>query len=51
LPGPFSSKRPKDAKAEEEPRASLHQQIGRLKVELDWLEKAGVAGCGQAEPD
>ncbi len=45
LPGLFSSKRSKDAKAEEELKASLYQQIGQLKVELDWLKKkAGVAG-------
>ncbi len=45
LPGLFSSKRVKDAQEEEELRASLYQQIGQLKVELDWLKKkAGVAG-------
>ena len=43
LPGLFSSKRSRDAKAEEELKASLYQQIGQLKVELDWLKKkAGV---------
>jgi putative transposase len=40
LPGLFSSKRSKDAKAEEELKASLYQQIGQLKVELDWLKKS-----------
>ncbi len=45
LPGLFSSKRVKEAQDEEELRASLYQQIGQLKVELDWLKKkAGVAG-------
>ncbi len=45
LPGLFSSKRVKEAQEEEELRASLYQQIGQLKVELDWLKKkAGVAG-------
>jgi len=45
LPGLFSSKRMREAKVEEELKASLYQQIGQLKVELDWLKKkAGVAG-------
>lgn len=43
LPGLFSSKRSRDAKAEEELKASLYQQIGQLKVELDWLKKSW--GC------
>ncbi len=46
LPGVFSSnKRVKEARDEEELRASLYQQIGQLKVELDWLKKkVGVVG-------
>jgi transposase-like protein len=40
LPGLFSSKRSREAKAEEELKASLYQQIGQLKVELDWLKKS-----------
>jgi len=44
-PGLFASKRSRETKAEEELKASLYQQIGQLKVELDWLKKkAGVAG-------
>ncbi|MHB1162250.1 MAG: IS3 family transposase [Chloroflexota bacterium] len=43
LPGLFASKRSREAKSEEELKASLYQQIGQLKVELDWLKKkAGV---------
>jgi len=44
LPGLFASKRSREAKTEEELKASLYQQIGQLKVELDWFKKkAGVA--------
>ena len=39
LPGLFSSKRAKEARGEEELKASLYQQIGQLKVELDWLKR------------
>src|SRR5450756_1271494 len=39
LPGLFASKRAKEARGEEELKASLYQQIGQLKVELDWLKK------------
>lgn len=39
----FSSRRAKDAKDEETLKAALYQQIGQLKVELDWLrEKGGI---------
>ena len=45
MPGLFAAKRSREAKAEEELKANLYQQIGQLKVELDWVkEKAGVAG-------
>ena len=44
VPGLFASKRSREAKTEEELKANLYQQIGQLKVELDWLKKkAGVA--------
>ena len=44
LPVLFASKRSREAKTEEELKASLYQQIGQLKVELDWFKKkAGVA--------
>lgn len=35
----FSSRRGRAEKGEEELKASLYQQIGQLKVELDWLKK------------
>jgi transposase-like protein len=34
----FSNGRQKRAKEEEELRARLYQEIGQLKVELDWLK-------------
>jgi putative transposase len=39
LPELFSSRRPQQEKAHEELEADLYQQIGRLKMELDWLKK------------
>ena len=39
LPEAFSSKRDREAEKEEALKAQLYQQIGRLKVELDWLKK------------
>ncbi len=39
LPGIFSSRRQKAAQDEEALRDRLYQQIGQLKVELDWLKK------------
>jgi transposase-like protein len=39
LPQVFSQRREKGEKAEEELRAALYQQIGQLKVELDWVKK------------
>ena len=35
----FSSKRQKQEKEEEELKATLCQEIGQLKVELDWLKR------------
>jgi putative transposase len=35
----FSMKKVQDARKEEELRSSLYQQIGQLKVELDWMKK------------
>lgn len=44
LPAIFASKQGQKQKSEEELTAGLYQQIGQLKVELDWLKKkAGVA--------
>jgi len=39
LPRLFSDRRRKQEKDDEELRSELYQQIGRLKVELDWLKK------------
>lgn len=35
----FADRRAKRAKSEEELKARLYQEIGQLKVELDWLKK------------
>jgi transposase-like protein len=43
IPDAFSSKRERGEKSDEELKSKLYQQIGQLKVELDWLKKkAGV---------
>jgi len=39
LPDIFSRSRQKDRHSHEELTEHLYQQIGRLKVELDWLKK------------
>jgi transposase-like protein len=39
LPEVFGRRREYDAAAQEELTARLYQQIGQLKVELDWLKK------------
>jgi putative transposase len=39
LPGVFADRRGRDARDEEELRNRLYQQIGQLKVELDWMKK------------
>ena len=39
LPDAFSSRRDRAAEDEEALKAQLYQQIGQLKVELDWLKK------------
>jgi putative transposase len=39
LPAVFGKRRERDAKPQEELVEALHQQIGQLKVELDWLKK------------
>lgn len=44
LPDVFAVRRARAAQSEEEVKAQLYQQIGQLKVELDWLKKkAGLA--------
>jgi putative transposase len=40
----FSSQRSSAVRAQEDLTASLYQQIGQLKVELDWLKKKLPAG-------
>ncbi len=39
MPGVFSDRRMRDVRDEEQLRDRLYQQIGQLKVELDWLKK------------
>jgi transposase-like protein len=39
LPGIFSGRKKKQDKEDEELQAELYRQIGKLKVELDWLKK------------
>ena len=39
LPDVFSTRRERDAQGEEALKAELYQQIGQLKVELEWLKK------------
>jgi transposase-like protein len=39
LPDVFSAKRERIAEQEEALKAKLYQEIGQLKVELDWLKK------------
>jgi putative transposase len=39
IPDAFSSRQVRQAEADQELRARLYQEIGQLKVELDWLKK------------
>jgi transposase-like protein len=39
LPGVFSGKTPRGERAAEAEQAGLYEQIGRLKMELEWLKK------------
>ena len=39
VPEIFSDRRLKASKAEEVLKARLYEEIGRLKIELDWLKK------------
>jgi transposase-like protein len=39
LPRIFSTRKAQDSRDQEELTAQLYQQIGQLKVELDWLKK------------
>ena len=42
VPTLFSSRRGAKSKEEDALKAALYQQIGQLKVELDWLKKTTV---------
>jgi transposase-like protein len=45
IPGLFASNQGKKEKSQEELTDSLYQQIGQLKVELDWVKKkSGLVG-------
>ena len=39
IPEAFSGQRGQHSKAQEDLTAQLYQQIGQLKVELDWMKK------------
>ena len=43
LPDLFSTRRSEQAKSEEALIATLYQEIGQLKVQVDWLEKKSKA--------
>jgi len=44
IPDSFAVQRTRDVQASEDLKAQLYQQIGQLKVELDWLKKkAGLS--------
>jgi transposase-like protein len=44
IPSLFASSRGQKQKTQEDLTASLYQQIGQLKVELDWVKKkSGIA--------
>lgn len=51
LPDVFGTKVDRSAKEDEALRDDLYREIGRLKVELDWLKKkSGVGGGGSPGP-
>jgi putative transposase len=43
VPKLFASRLGSKDKEEEALKAALYQQVGQLKVELDWLKKVGLA--------
>lgn len=47
LPDLFSSRRTQTQKGQEELTGQLYQQIGQLKVELDWLKKKSGLTSGR----
>ena len=44
LPDLFSTRESRQAKSEEALIAKLYQEIGQLKVQVDWLEKKSKGG-------
>ncbi len=46
LPDLFSTRESRQAKSEEALIANLYQEIGQLKVQVDWLEKKSKAVHG-----
>jgi transposase-like protein len=40
--GVFSRKQARDQQAQADQEAALYEQIGRLKMELEWLKKKGA---------
>jgi transposase len=50
LPEVFSSRRMRAAQDDEALQARLYQQIGQLKVELDWLKKTTVVKLTREAP-
>jgi hypothetical protein len=44
LPHIFAERRARITQDDETLTAQLYQQIGQLKVELDWLKKIGLLG-------
>lgn len=42
VPDAFSGRRSKDEETNEVLLTSLYEQIGRQKVDLEWLKKAGA---------
>lgn len=51
LPHFFSTHQGQQEKADEALIAALYQEIGQLKVELDWLKKAGRFSPGETSVD
>lgn len=47
----FSGDSARQLREQEAPRAELYEQIGRLKMELEWLKKAAHYTRGQARHD
>lgn len=46
LPSVFGSSKSRDEKEDDALRDDLYREIGRLKVELDWVKKKSGVGTG-----